>query len=412
MNNDIKTIISDECSGLKIDAGLVKKLHAYQTGFVNKNHDHIEFFGGHLMGVNPVKFMPDDRNRWFDEILQVDEVPLEDRLDTIEIIDHTHRITASDTMNLTCVWLAHMLYKSNIPQAQRRQAMVDTMLVLQYKFLTSLLFHYFRFPADKATAEATYAELSFKFLIRVHGSWHAMLVARAEEIISDTGIHLDAIRKMDDDDDVQKMLNDIQGRIRDMVKNIYGVFLKVHNAGTKFVSTSSVVEYDGDEVLKDKAQGLQAYTRYINSTVTDKNSFMKEELMQVIEKVIHTMPPRLFRQTLEYLSNNYRVKGAEEIEEVLAETLIHSFDYLSHHRNQVRRGQDLAEFMKTLRGVYMSSRSSDPALLSLREKVGHIATSATGNKNASTISSVRTGVLLYIVLRAFTMKHYTSNGVG
>lgn len=406
MNNDIKTIISDECAGLKIDAGLVKRLHAYQTGFVNKNHDHIEFFGGHLMGVNVVKFMPDDRNRWFDEIMEVDEIPLEDRLNTIEIIDHVHRITASDTMNISCVWLAHSLYTSNIPQAQRHQALVDTMLILQYKFLTSLLFHYFRFPADKATAEATYAELSFKFLIRVHGSWHAMLVARAEEIISDSGIHARVIRKMDDDEDVQKMLNDIQGRIRDMVKNIYGVFLRVHNAGTKFVSTSAVVEYDGEEVLKDRSQNLSAYTRYINSTVTDKDSFMKEELMGVIEKVIHTMPPRLFRQTLEYMSHNYRVKGAGEVEEVLTETLIHSFDYLGHHRELVRRGTDLAELMKRLRGVYMSSRSSDPILLSLREKAEHIATSATGNKNSSTIATIRTGVLLYIVLRAFTMKHY------
>jgi hypothetical protein len=406
----IKEIFDNECGGMKIDAGLAKRLHAYQTGFVNKNTEHIEFFGGHLMGVQAVKFMPGDRDRWFDEILEVDDGPLTDRLDELEIIDHNYRIIASETMNISCVWLAHQIFMSRLPDQQKHTAMVDVILVLQYKFLTSLLFHYFRYPADRATAEATYAELSMKFMIKNYGNWSAMLVARAEEIISTTGIHYDTIRKMNNDDDVQRMLNDIQGRIRDMVKNIYGVFVRVHAAGTKFISTSAVVEYDGVEMLRDKSQNLLAYVRYMESIVTDKNSFMKEELMVIIEKISHTMPPHLFRETLLYISNNYRVKGAGEVEQILSETLVHSYDYISHHRELVRKGHDLAELLKRLHGVYRASRGSDVVLYSLREKVEQITKNATGNKNASTLAAVRTGVLLYIVLRAFTMKHYTTNG--
>jgi hypothetical protein len=119
------------------------------------------------------------------------------------------------------------------------------------------------------------------------------------------------------------------------------------------------------------------------------------------------MPPKPFLETLKYISNNYRQNGASIIEEVLNETLIHSFDYLSHNRNLIKSTSDLALLLSKLKGVYMSSRSSDPMLITLREKCEIIVKNATGIKNDSVIASIRTGVLLYIILVSYTMKHYT-----
>jgi hypothetical protein len=281
------------------------------------------------------------------------------------------------------------------------------MLVLQYKFFTSRYYRHFRYPADRATAEATYAQLSYKFDIKTYGSWSALFRARAEDIVAKTSIHYRTITHMDDDRKVIYMLNDTQGRIRDMLKNIYDVFLRVHQQGIRISSTSSVIEHDGVEVLKDKSRNLLAYGRYINSIISDRNSFMREELMVIVEKLMHTMPPKLFRETLEWMSHNYRQRGANDIEETLNETLVHSFDYFSDNREAVRDTHDLPGLLARLRGVYMSSRSTDPVLFALREKVEGIVKKATGNKNTSVIASVRTGVLLYVVLRAMTMTHYT-----
>jgi hypothetical protein len=52
------------CGHLPIDATLAKAIIQYETRFVTKNADHIAFFGGHLLGVNPVKFLPSDQNTW------------------------------------------------------------------------------------------------------------------------------------------------------------------------------------------------------------------------------------------------------------------------------------------------------------------------------------------------------------
>ena len=404
--NTILEIFNDECKHVVIDSHLIKKLKKYQSDFVLKNTDHQEFFGGNLTGVQVVRFTNSDRNRWFDEILEVDDGPLEERLIVLPGVNKEFHVS-SDTMNLSCIWLTHAIYSSpKLTTQQKHDGMLTTILILQYKYITSLIFHYFRYPADKATAEATYAQLNYKYSIKVYGSWSALLEARADEIISESSIHYRTIREMNNNDDVTYMLNDTQGRIRDILKNIYSVFRQVHDQGVRIVTTSSVIEHEGVEVLKEKLSNQSTYNRYLHSIITDKNSFIKSELTSIIEKLIHTMPSKLFIESLEWISGNYRQHGAGVIEEVLNETLIHCFDYINNNKDVIRSNTDYATLLTKLKGVYMSSRSTDEALFSLRSKTEKIVKMAITNKNDSVISSIRTGLLLYIVLRTLVKKHY------
>ncbi len=408
--NTILRCFQKECQTLEINAAFCRRLHAYQVGFVNKNTEHIEFFGGHLTGVHTVKFMPADHDRWFNEVLEIDDGPLEDALRELDVIDPQHKIVASDTFNLTCAYLAYAIFNAKqISEEQRQQAMIDVFSVLQYKFFTSRLHQHFRYPADKEVAEAAYTQLTARFAIKRLGKWSAVFLSRSEDIISKSSIHYRVITKMDIDDEVIYMLNDIQGRIRDMLKNIYHVFKQVNAQGKRIVSVSSVVEHDGQAILKDRTRAIPQYIHYLKSVVSDKDSFIREELVAVIEKVMHTMPTRLFRETLEYFSNNYQQSSAKVIEEVIDGTLVHAFDYLRSHRQVLTYKGDLATLITTMRGVYMASRSVDPVLLDLREKTEDIAKNATGSRNPSTLAAIRTGVLLYIVLRTLTMGHYSQS---
>ena len=54
----------------------------------------------------------------------------------------------------------------------------------------------------------------------------------------------------------------------------------------------------------------------------------------------------------------------------------------------------------------MASRSSDPALLKLRNTGEKLIRKAVQSKNPSMLAAVRTGVLLYVVLRTFSKDHY------
>ena len=404
----VKNIFNEECKHLAIDANLLKRLRLYQVNFKNKNQGHIEFFGGNLIGVQVVRFLPSDKDRWFDEIIETNDGPLGEKLLGLPDINENFFIS-SDTFNLSCIWLAHKLFnEKKLSEQQRHDGMIDIFLILQYKFITSILFHWFRYPADRATAEATYAQLTYKFAIKQYGSWIALLTVRAEELIAKTSIHYNTIKDMHDDKEVVYALNDTQGRIKDIMKNIYAVFDRVHNSGARIHTTSSVsIDHEGEEILKDRAHHQSTYTRYINTIISDKNSFIKHELTDIIESLLQTMPSKLFLLTLEWMSNNYRQTGASEIEEVLNEMVIYTFSFIAENKDLIRKESDLAILLTKLKGSLMSSRSTDDDLIKLRTATESIVKKATQNHNESVIAATRTGILLYTVLRFLTMKHYT-----
>jgi hypothetical protein len=104
---------------------------------------------------------------------------------------------------------------------------------------------------------------------------------------------------------------------------------------------------------------------------------------------------------------HYRYRGEHLIEEIIDDTLLHTFDYISTNKNLNIHPNDLAGLISKLKAVFMSSRSTDPSLLKIRANIETIVIKAIRSKNPSIIASVRTGVMLYLILRAFTMRHYS-----
>lgn len=410
MSSRIKAVFEEVCSSLVVDQSLCSKLHFYQTGFVGKNKDHSEFFGGNLLGVQVVRFTDADKNHWFDEIIEADEELLREKLHVIPELIGTNGVfnVAGDPMNLSLAWVLHRIHnESSLKFEIRKEAMIDTLLMMQIKFLTSRMYRLFRWPADRQVAEATYMALSNKFAIKVYGSWLGVLRARCEDIISPSGIHQNAIARMDDDKAIVRMINDIQGRIRDMLKNMYDLFLRINREGVKVSSQSSVIEYDGTEALKDKNHSLANYTRYLQSVVGDKNSFIREELQQVILDIVPSCAPKHLYSALVYVSNNHLKNAHDQIDQWLQEVMVHSFHYLAENRTSVRANPQLAWLLTRLRGVYTSSRSTDPDLLKLRQDTEKIIKKSIDSRTEAVIASVRTALLLYVVARAYTMRHYS-----
>jgi len=407
MKENIKSVFERHCSHLKFDVQLAKKINEFQVWFANKNEDHMTFFGGHLTGVQIVRFTTQDRDSWFTDILGIDDLALEEDLHSLPSINPDYKVSSS-VFNHTCTWLIHKFMNSPLlNDDQKHKAMMDCALVLYYRYLTSLLYKYFVYPADPQIAAATYAQLSYKYELKQHGTWFATLVARCEKLIEQNSIHYKTFKKYDSDIEIVYLLSDSQGRIRDMLKNIYAEFKKVHTQGTRIKVTSALVEHDGEMALRDTTKSLSAYTRYLHSIVSDEHTFVKEELIDLIDRVMKTMPPKLLRTSLQWCSNNQKFTPNKEITELIDITLVHSFGYLSNNRTILKETNDLALLISKLKGVYMSSRSSDTDLLLMRDKARSIVKQATGSKNESLIASIRTGLLLYITLRAFTMNHYS-----
>lgn len=403
----IKAVFADVGGHVKFDAKLAKAINDFQIAFVNKNEDHMAFFGGNLTGVEVVRFNSHDKDRFFIDVVGVDETDLEQKLHAVPAIKPDRHVS-SDPFNHLCIWMIHGFYhaKGLKPEVQQR-AMVDLGLILCYRFITSLLFRYFKYPADKQVAAAAYSQLTYKFAIKQHGTWSATLEARSVDMVSPTGIHKNTIAQYDDDEDIVYMVNDTQGRVRDMVKNIVRVHYLARAQGDRVKTTSMVMEYDGKAILKDKTKSLDVYTRYMHSIISDQFSFIKQDVVDVVSKVVHTSPPAQLMHVLVWCSSNYRHTGIKDVEELVDATLIHSFAYLSNNSTVFRETNDLAFLIAKLKGVYTSSRSNDQQLMHIRELAEKIVKKASTTKNQNVVASVRTALLLYIVVRAFTMSHFS-----
>lgn len=409
----IKSVYDSMCSTLHIDHSLFHKVCDMEVRFVSKKQEHIEFFGGNLTGVQVVRFTDSDKNKIFDDILNIDESILQERLYALrnekhELVIRQDWVISSDLFNISCFWLMHAFHNTTqLGREEKHEAKVRVCCYLFYKLLTSLLFNFFKFPADPDVAKATYANLSYKYALKQFGSWGATIRNLAENTVAENSIHFNTIANMDDDLKVIYALNDIQGRIRDMLKNIYSEFIKTHVKGTRISSSSSFVENDGELVLKDNTKSPGIYNRYLKGIISDKNTFIKQELIDVISGTMHTLSPRLLLQTLNWVSDHYQNNKDTDIDKAVDIVLEHAIEYTSAN-SSIMRKKDISVLIDYLRGAYMSSRSTDPTLLMARKLVEKIVRDATGSHNESGIASVRTAFMLYLVTRAYTMRFYTN----
>jgi hypothetical protein len=411
---NIKDVYDQLCAHVHPDKHLYKAACSLQEGFVNKKREHIEFFGGNLTGVQVVRFTDQERDKLFDILLQADEYQLKDEVYALKDMHgnpaiNQNFIVSSDIFNISCVWLLHRIHHAEdheLNAEERLDAKARVCAFLLYKFLTSLLFHYFKYPADPEVAAATYAELSRKYALKQHGSWGAALMNMAIGLVGPTSIHVNTIDKLDDDYDIVKMLNDIQGRVKDMLKNIYSVFMEVNAHGGRISSSTSFHEIEGEIELKDQTKSLGVYTQYLRRIITDKPSFIKDELVDVVSNMMHTMAPRMLYQALSWTSDNYKGQHDGKINAAIDLVMEHAIEYLSANRDITRT--DVGAVLDKLRGAYMSSRSTDAKLIKARSDVEEIIKLATGSRNDNAVASVRTAWMLYLVARAYTMRHYAN----
>jgi len=214
---NVNDVFEAHCQHLVFDDRLLKKVMSYEHRFVTKNEAHMSFFGGNLLGVDPVRFKPEDRNSWFHDIMDTEEEAVEEDIHRLPGINVQFHVS-SDVMNLSCFWMAHkFLTSSKLSKNDRELGARTVVLILQYKFITSIVANYFKWNADPLVAQATYQALNKRFGLKVTGSWGALLKQRADAVVGDSSIHRKTLLEFQDDAKIVYMVNDSQGRIKDIL---------------------------------------------------------------------------------------------------------------------------------------------------------------------------------------------------
>lgn len=406
----IKEVLDRNFKDVQFDRDLCKRIIDFTISFMNRNADHSAFFGGVLLGVQQVRFFDTDREIWYDDVLRIDEALLVQDFKSVEFIDPNHRVMSDVFNHLPAYICSRLLKTTNVPLNIRHEAMVSCFMVLHFKYLTSLLVPRFKYPARKEVAEAAFAALNYRFDIKTIGSWEKLFRQRAEGIIAPDSIYAPFLTGKTQELDYWsgRVVSDTQTRLRELINKYYDVYIRTLQSGGKLVISSDMaVNSDGEQILRDKSTGYRSYLTYIHQVAQQEQNFIRPELVGIIEKIMPTMPPEMFMATLRHLSRNIGQPRAQKLEKLVDECLLYAFDYMQSLRTMVARNNDLQTLLVKIRAKIMASKTENAQVIFMREEGEKLVRDATNSRVPAYIAATRTGLMLYLILRAMTKNYYT-----
>ncbi len=400
----INTAFKQATDNTSASLNMCKRVINYSKSIASRG-ENLTFFGGNLLGVDIIRFYDQDRDRWFDEVLQIDEAYLQELVHKVPAVNKDWKV-AGNAFNLSVVWFIHRCFADLNPRdKQVHSAMVEALVMLQFKLLSSLYSHYFEKPVDKEAAEAVYSDLSMKFAIKRLGSWGEVLRWRAEAFLAKESTHHRDIVKFDNDAGSMYVLTDISTRIRKSIKDQYKTLERVRSGNLRIETTSNTIVLDGDKIIRDQVNSFNTAKNYLLDVSGNDASFIKLELIDVILDVMTTTSRQSMVEILQSISRTPTGKKRDDVEAIMEDTLLHAFDYIARERIHFH---DVGYILNKMRALYMSSKSTDPRLLSLRKRIEKYAKQHSQLRASSALASVRTAVMLYFLLRALSANVYSS----
>lgn len=405
-NVDVLTLIKafgTAAGNVEASPRLAKNISSFAKYLATCNDEHIDFFGGNLLGVNRIRFLDKDRAKWFDDILEVDEDYLRELVHSVPYIDKEWNVGA-DVFNLSVVWVLYKFMTSaQVNSKEYQQAMIDALVILQFRFISSLYTSYFRRPVDRAAAEATYAAFTLKFNIKRMGSWGELLRDRALAYISPESPHAKTLKEFAPDDAVVYVVTDLQTRTRKTIKDQYHVLDQIRSGNLRIQTTQSTLTIDGDKIIKDQVNTYSNARRFLLDVSGNESSFIKKPLVDIVLDLMSTTSEYVFTDMLRVIANTPLGKGRDEIEWILESTLQHAFEYIAKNRI---RFNDIGIILVKMKAMYMSSKSTDPLLLDLRRRIEKFVYKNSHLRSSAALASVRTAIMLYLLLRALSSSQY------
>ena len=397
----LKEVFDDLTKEVTFDKGLLSRLYKYHTTFLNQSSEYLSFFASNLIGVHVVRFRVVDIQRFYHDVLGLDMTHVRREVLKVTTINHSYHIT-SDDMNLMLMYIIHRISTSmKLSESDRTRGVYDAALIFFYRCLVIRQSDYFHFPADKHIAQAAYAELSNKFLIKQLGNWKAVMDYRAKDLINPEGLHLKNLIVFEDDDLVTYAISDSENRVRELYKSYCKVFHQVYSSGDRISSTSATItDVEGVEKIRERVREVEQAIALIQNTLHDAKSFIKPELLKVIIEINTNTSQRMLMQVLSWLSENYMGRQWHaKIDEFVRLIVIHSYHLVAEMGEA--EINDLPSVLVTLKNLYLSTRSADPELLKIRKLGEQLVKESAGKVNPSLEMATRTSVILYITLRTF-----------
>lgn len=395
--------VFDKHINIPIDRDFMLRVLTYVNNFLHKDENNIAFFGSSLIGHYQVKFTSEDEFEWWNSVLMVDDYDSLKK-DIVKQVSpyRTYRV-ADNPINLSFIWVCYSALISTTFSEKDREALARAALnMMQYKFISSLHSHRFKYVADIGIATAVYEQLDRKSILKREGSWQALVEYRTQDILGIDRLHTKTIRTFRSDEDVVKMVNDIWNRLKSLMNILTTDFHNIIATNAKFASTTKFTTIEGELILKDSFDAIAHVKRNMQMIIPDKNSFIKDDLLEVVHLTIDTVYPKYLKNTLSFISENYRANYKyADIPVLIDDVIMYAFDVIKKENIDIK---DITSVALKLRSQLRSSRVIDTEFVRIKKLMEPIIEDSNPRITNINMASTRIGALLYIILRSLIQK--------
>ncbi len=397
MFRDIKDTFKHHIK-IEFNTTLYNKLKAYRINWMQKSDDYIEFLGSNLTGVQPIRFSTQDEDMLFIDILNVDQSNLKYDVFKTKGIYKNRKVT-SNAFYLTIVYIMHEFLHSKAIGKNRDDVLKELYYIFAYKAISSLITHNFKYNVDPSIAKAVVERLNNRFHLKKYGSWQEVFELRSLDIIPPNGLHAKRLYTLSTDDS-GRIISDMQGRLRDMIKGIYTVLIDVKEKNEKIVSTSSLDITEDGVGIKETSNRPDIYIRYVKSIVNIRNDFINDDIVYLVISMFKNVNRDDLVKTLEYISNT----DIKEKDYILDSVINSTISYLNNKNINGDYQKKMYDVIKYCKSYYTSSSAKDKDIVEVRKLLNSICITATKKKSKWIISTVVITTMVYIIVRSFYIK--------
>jgi len=382
---------------ITFDKKLYKKLRLFRHDWTKKGVEYAEFLGGNSIGLHPIRFSTRDDNTLLADIYNVDPDSLRNNIIKFPDINKDWSVSTNPILQTLCYTMHRFIVDGKMGNTLDG-ALRECFYIFSYKVFGSLISHYFKYNTTPAIAKATYEKLSNRYLIKRLGSWNKVLEHRAKTVLPTDGIHSDRLRTYTTLDSI-RIINDLQGSIRDTIKYIYVVMQEIINNNLKINSTSLIENTDGGEATsKSLIDRPDRYILRLNETIGSPVNLIDEDIIYLITNFIKSSNTEVVKTTLKTLSNEYdpRSRDAKYTEYIILKTIAYcntrgiSTDY---------RG-NIVEIIGHMKGYWSSGSVKDKEVSFVKDVIDKAVVSSTHHKTKWVIASNTLSVIVYLFVRA------------
>lgn len=370
------------------------------------------------------KFIDDVKRKLFNPLssmtMGISNSEMKQIIKEIPTIDDNF-VVASDPFNVFTIWVTYNILNSKLDNKLKYQAAQAVMLLLHYKFFTSLVNYRFKYQANEAAMVTTYEAISNKFDIKVLGTWKRVMEKGADDAIDPNGVHGKTWNNFDNDLKIIYIITDIQSRLRSKINLFYEAYMQVKAEGDLIGSYDTVgTDTEGQKQIIANEHGIDIAIASVYQDCMSVSRIVDLKAMRLAVALFSAIRLEQLKQLIIAFSeecvklakigaDDKRSKDKDTGEELLigGHVLVQSIIQQSYRycRNNDIDVDIPSKFIKGVKDVYTSSRISEPGIVQVRNSTMYYVSKLQSSTRESTVTALKAAFIIYIVLLSLKYIH-------